>query len=56
MMKYYTVKEVAEMLKVSEKSVRDWINKDKLNAGKAGRQWRISESDIKEFLEGDNDE
>jgi len=39
--KYYTVKEVAELLKVTERTVRNWIRKGQIKAIKIGRVWRI---------------
>lgn len=48
--KYYTMKEVAEMFKVTEMTVRNWIYDQKiLKAYKIGRVVRITESDIEKF-------
>ena len=38
-------------MQLTEKAVRDYIVEGKLEASKLGRIWRISESDIKKFLE-----
>lgn len=46
----YTVAEVAEILGVSEKSVRDFINAGEIEAIKVG-QWRIAREAVEEFLE-----
>ena len=46
MPKYYTVKEVAEIMKVSEKTVRNWIKWGRIKAIKIGRQWRIPAEEI----------
>ena len=51
--KHYTIKEVAEILQVSERTVFRYIHPDaaeKLKASKIGRAWRIAESDLKEFI------
>ena len=47
--KLYSLKEVAEILRVSERSVFRYIHSGKLRASKIG-YWRIAESDLKEFL------
>lgn len=46
----YTVTEVANILGVSEKSVRDFINAGEIRAVKVG-QWRISREAIGEFMD-----
>ena len=48
--KFYTIKEVAELLKVSDGGVRKWLKTDKLKGIKLGRIWRIRESDLDRFL------
>ena len=51
--KLYSIKEVAEILKVSEKSVFRYMEQEKpnqLKAGKVGRAWRIKEADLLEFI------
>lgn len=40
-MEYYTVSEVAELLRVSEMTVRRWIWSGKLSAVRAGRSVRV---------------
>jgi excisionase family DNA binding protein len=56
--RYYTIKDVAERLHVSEKTVRNWITQRKLRAVRAGHVWRITENALREFLretgEGEN--
>ena len=49
-LKVYTVKEVAEILRVSQMSVSRYINSGKLKSSKLGRMHRIIESDLKAFL------
>jgi len=48
--KFLSVKEVAEALRVSERSVFRYIHDGKLKASKVG-YWRISEDDLRQFLE-----
>jgi excisionase family DNA binding protein len=49
--KYYTIEEVAKMLKVVYLTVYRWIQDDKLKAHKAGKQYRIEKTDLKEFMQ-----
>ncbi|MCP3923235.1 MAG: helix-turn-helix domain-containing protein [Desulfobacterales bacterium] len=46
----FKVDKVSEILNVHTKTVRRYIKEGKLNAKKAGGQWRISEDDILDFL------
>ena len=48
--KLFTIEETAGMLRVSRRSVNRYIESGKLKASKIG-SWRISESDLKNFLE-----
>jgi len=47
--KLLTLKEVAERLRVSERSVFRYIHSGKLKASKIG-YWRIAEKDLQAFL------
>lgn len=48
---YYTINEIAEMLKVAYLTVYRWIISGKLGAYKVGKQYRISLTDFNKFLE-----
>jgi len=48
--KLLTIREVAKILRVSERSVNRYIEAGRLKASKIG-QWRIKQSDLDEFLE-----
>ena len=48
---YYTIEEVAKMLKVVYLTVYRWIQGDKLKAYKAGKQYRIKKADLDKFME-----
>jgi putative molybdopterin biosynthesis protein len=48
---YYTIEEVAKILKVVYLTVYRWIQLDKLVAYKAGKQYRIKKSDLDKFIE-----
>ena len=49
--RYLTLPEVAETLKVSRRTVYRWINNSELDAYQFGREYRITESALKDFLE-----
>ncbi len=49
--RYLTLREVAERLKVSRRTVYRWIKDGDLNAYKFANEYRITESDLKDFLE-----
>lgn len=48
---YYTPSEVAERLKVSERTVRRWIREGELGAQRYGRQLRIPDTALRAFGE-----
>ncbi len=48
--KFYTLKQVAEMLGVSERSMYRYIKEKRINAIKVG-YWKISEKDLGEFMQ-----
>lgn len=47
--KYYTPDEVAELLKVTRRSVYTWIKDDKIAAVKVGASWRIPASAVEKI-------
>jgi excisionase family DNA binding protein len=51
MARFYTVAQVAELLGVSIRSVRRWIAQGDLRAYRFGRQVRISETDLRLFVD-----
>lgn len=48
-MRFFTVSEAAQILRVTPKSVRDYILSGQLKASKIGT-WKISEEDLMEFI------
>lgn len=50
---FYTIREVAETLKISGKTVRAWIKAGKIRAVKLGRLVRISAAELQRFTEGE---
>lgn len=51
--KYYTAREVASIMSVTELTVRTWCNnpdpKKRLNGHKVGKQWRITPLALQDF-------
>lgn len=47
---YYSINEVAKILKVAYLTVYRWVQSKKLLAVKAGKQYRIKNEDLKRFL------
>jgi excisionase family DNA binding protein len=48
---FLIVREVADLLKVGEVTVRHWIKGGELRAIDVGREWRIAPSDLEHFLQ-----
>jgi excisionase family DNA binding protein len=49
--RYLTLPEVAARLKVSRRTIYRWIKSGGLDAYQFGREYRITESALKDFLE-----
>ncbi|MFP4198194.1 MAG: helix-turn-helix domain-containing protein [Halanaerobium sp.] len=49
-MKVYTTDEVADMLKISRRSVLKLIREKELPAKKVARKWRITEDHLQDFF------
>lgn len=47
----YSIKELAEKLKVHQNTVRNWIKDKRLNVIRMGGQIRITDEQLKQFLE-----
>lgn len=47
---YYSIEEVSNLLKVAYLTVYRWIQSKKLTAIKAGKQYRISKSELDKFI------
>lgn len=48
---YFSIQDVADLLKVTYLTVYRWIQAGKLNAVRAEKQYRISRTDLDSFLE-----
>ena len=52
--KFYTIQETAEALRVTPQTVRAYIKRGKLKGQRIGRPILITESNLKEFLKESN--
>lgn len=50
MEKYYTAKEVADILKVNIQTIFKWLRESKLPSDKVGGQYRITEKHLEQFI------
>jgi excisionase family DNA binding protein len=50
--KVYTPEEVAEILSVTEITVLKWLRAGTIKGFKAGSLWRISEQQLRDFING----
>jgi excisionase family DNA binding protein len=50
MRRFLTVKEVADVVQVSEATIRHWIRLRELRAIDLGREWRVIPHDLEAFL------
>jgi excisionase family DNA binding protein len=48
---YLTPEEVAEILKVSEKVVKDWLRAGTIPGTKIGKLWRVPKAELETWLE-----
>jgi excisionase family DNA binding protein len=49
---YYSIEEVAKLLKVTYLTVYRWVQAKKIVVLKAGKQYRIKKEDLDNFLKG----
>ena len=47
---FFTTQEIAELLKVSEATVRSWIHGHELRAVRFGREFRVAAKDLEAFV------
>ena len=52
--KFYTIPEVAEALRVTPQTIRAWIKQGKIKSQRIGRPILITENNLKEFLKEGN--
>ena len=51
-MNIYTVEEVADLLKIKPTTVRAMLRDKEINGFKAGKAWRVTEDDLKKYIQG----
>lgn len=51
MEKLLTVKEASEFLRITEKTLRDWIIKGRTPAYKVGDEWRLKASELQQAVD-----
>ena len=49
-LKVYTTNEAVEILKVSQRTLYNYIKAGQIKATKIGRNWRIPENELKRFI------
>ncbi|ABX42160.1 helix-turn-helix domain-containing protein [Lachnoclostridium phytofermentans] len=54
--KFYTINQVAEILDMHHKTIRNFISNGKLRASKVGKQWRVSDDDLNSFMKNSKDQ
>jgi excisionase family DNA binding protein len=47
----YTPIEVAKILSLSEKTVKDFLRADKIKGFKLGKEWRVKKQDLQDFID-----
>lgn len=53
---YYTVDQIASLLKIHPKTVQRYIREGKLRAAKIGKSWRVTGHDLSTFVEKESSE
>ncbi len=53
--KMYSLQDIAKILGVTYRTVVNYKNAGKIKAVKIGNRWRISEDNLKEFLQGEEE-
>ena len=48
--KLYTLQEVADYLRVSRQTIYNYVTAKKLKASKIGKEYRVTEKDLQDFL------
>lgn len=48
--KLYSIDEIADILKVTQRTIYNYIKSGSLKAIKIGKYWRIKHSDLEQFL------
>lgn len=49
-MKLYTLQEVADVLRVTRQTIYNYVTAKRLKASKIGKEYRVTEEDLQDFL------
>ena len=49
--KLYTLQEVADILRVSRQTIYNYVTAKRLRATKFGKEYRVTEQDLQDFIE-----
>lgn len=49
--KLYTLREVADYLRVTRQTIYNYVTAKKLKAFKGGKEYRVTEADLQEFIQ-----
>ena len=49
-MKYYTTKEIADLIQMHERTIVNHLNRGLLKGNKFGGRWRISQEELDDYL------
>ena len=52
-LKLYTLKQISELLKVTQRTLLTYLKEGKLKGQKIGGKWIISEENLHKFINGD---
>jgi excisionase family DNA binding protein len=47
----FTAEQIAAILQVSRKTIKDWLRTGKLSGCKTGRLWRVKAADLEGFIQ-----
>lgn len=47
----YTLKEIEDLLRVTRRTLYNWIKSGKLKAFRVGKEWRITKEALEEFTQ-----
>lgn len=53
-LKLYTLTEIEPVLGVSHRTLQEWVKLKKLDCVKVGGKWKITEENLRKFLEGNS--
>jgi len=48
--KLYSIKDLSKSLGLTERTIREWFRQRRLNGVKLGKEWYISDENLKRFL------